>query len=218
MSHEDDLDLVPEPDASASDAEKARAKSFAALVDNLVSGKPTPPAMPAEERELLEVATMIQACTTEVELDTARRDRLIDKAFEQILPAQLRSVENEPSDRDELPANPASDITPLAPRRRRLGQVAPWLVAAVAAAAAVVFALRPPAANTANTARNIIIIEQTPVSAHHRSRPADPLIGRISSTHSAAASQRLDRIYDDRLSGFRDLRLRRRARTTGGKK
>ncbi len=215
MSNEHDSDLIPDPDATATDAEKARAKSFAALVDDMVDGKALPPAMPAEDRELLTAATMIHASTTEVELDAAKRDSLIEKAFQQTLPDQLRSVEDDT-------ASGGAGVAPIASLsdRRNRRQAVPWMIAAVAAAAAVFFALNPMTRSPKRaTTVKTRLIEQTPVSAQHRSRPADPLIGRITTNNSAAASQRLDRIFSDRLSGYRDLRLRRRVRTTpGGRK
>lgn len=208
MSNEHEIDPIPEPDAEPTAAEQKRAKSFADLVDDLVDGKAAPPAMPAETRELLTTAGMIHASTTEVSLDDARRDAIIDRAFAQTLPAELRSV-------DDAGDAAGAEVASLAERRNRLHAV-PWLVAAVAAAAAVFFALNPPAQNKSQSATRVRYIDQTPVSAHNRSRPADPLIGKIAPNNSAAASDRLDRIFSDRLSGYRDLHLRRRARTTPG--
>lgn len=210
MSNEHDNDPIPEPDAEPTAAEEKHARSFADLVDDLVDGKAAPPAMPAETRELLTTAGMIHASTTEVSLDDTRRDAIIDRAFAQTLPAELRSVDDPASDSD------GNDIPSLTERRNRLHAV-PWLVAAVAAAAAVFFALNPPTKKSKTATRvRVQYIEQTPVSAQLRSRPADPLIGRIAPKDSAAASERLDRIFSDRLSGYRDLRLRRRVRTTPG--
>jgi len=223
----DENDKIPEPDENATDAEKARAESFASLLDDMVDGKPSPAAMAADERELLTAATMIHASTNEAELDASKRDELINKAFqqtlpEQVRPEQLRSVDDASADSGK------GSISSLAELRERKeskaknnsGQKLPWLIAAVAAAAAVFFALNPPTRSSKTATRvETRIVDTTPVSAQHRSRPADPLIGRIANTQSAAASQRLDRIFSDRMSGYRDLRLRRRARITqGGKK
>ncbi len=62
MSTSDDNDFltgtVPDPDAEPTAAERAHAKTFADLVDKTLSGR-TPPAMSADDRALLEVATVI---------------------------------------------------------------------------------------------------------------------------------------------------------------
>src|SRR5688572_31860139 len=47
-------DDVPEPDAEPTSAEKAQARAFGELLDKALAGR-TPPAMAADDRELLEV-------------------------------------------------------------------------------------------------------------------------------------------------------------------
>src|SRR5262245_17120550 len=51
---------VPAPDADATPSERARAKNFADLVDKTLAGR-TPPAMSADDRALITVATSSNA-------------------------------------------------------------------------------------------------------------------------------------------------------------
>jgi hypothetical protein len=68
-------------------------------------------------------------------------------------------------------------------------RVWPWVAATVlAAAAALVLALRPPAPR---------------VPDELLSRPADRLVGRIAAADSAAGRARADLLYADRLAGYR---------------
>src|SRR5688572_10189453 len=70
----------------------------------------------------------------------------------------------------------------------------PWVAATVlAAAAALVLALRPPSPRLADELL---------------SRPADRLVGRIAAADSGAARARTDLLYADRLAGYRHLVLR----------
>ena len=59
---------------------------------------------------------------------------------------------------------------------------------------------RPTAAPPAPVATQALPFDQ-------RSRPADPLVGAITRDHAGDALGRIDAIYADRLSGFRDRTL-----------
>ena len=185
----DDRDLPHEPEAD--EAEKGRAESFAELIDGLVGGAQTPPALTPDNRDLLEVATMIRATHHDVELPERRRDRLIERAFADALDLQQPAAPTAP-----LPA----DVIPL---RRRALRVAPWIATTVAAAAAIFLALDRPQPTT-----HTVVVQEIELSEMHRSRPADPLIGRIDPADSGQASERLDIIFADRMTGYRDLKLR----------
>jgi hypothetical protein len=181
-------DLEP---ADGDDAEPGRAESFAGLIDGLLAGHPAPPALTPEDRDLLEAATLIRAAHSDAALAVERRDLLIERAFADAL---------EIGPAVEAPASPPAGVVPL---RRRLVRAAPWAAAAIAAAAAVVLAVGRPA-----PAARTVVVEKIELSAMHRSRPADPLIGRIAPADSGRASERIDIIFDDRLTGYRDLELR----------
>ncbi len=182
---DDDLDPgpVPAPDAEPTTAERARARSFAELVDKVVAGR-APAAMPAEDRALIEVATMIRAASGAVELPAARRTALVEEALH-------RAV-------DKSPAPPA-DVVPF----RRPSRT-PWVIAAVTSAIAVAAILalifRP-----APRPSTPIVDVAKPLPQHLRSRPADSLIGAIPRTRSGDAADRIDAIFADRLDGFREL-------------
>lgn len=181
---------VPEPDDDATPAERAHARTFAELVDKTIAGR-TPPAMSADDRALVEVATVIRAASGNVELPAARQRLAVEAALRQAIGGVASAA--------------SGGIVPIgrAPRRRWL----PWTIAAastVAAAAAIATLwLRAPAAPRA-AAR---------VPATWRSRPADALIGPIDRARSGDASTRIDTIFADRLDGYRE----RRAAARGGK-
>ena len=50
---------VPSPDAEATPSERSHAKTFADIIDKTIAGK-TPPTMSADDRALVEVATVIR--------------------------------------------------------------------------------------------------------------------------------------------------------------
>lgn len=199
-SHDDDGDDVG-PDAEPDAAERARARGFAELVDKLMAGR-TPAAVPAEDQPLLEVATAIRAAVKPAELAGNRQRSIIESALATAI--DRRGGARGPSSASSLPAVP---ITALAPRRRAAR--APWIVAAVTsvvAAAAIVLLLvqerrpHPPPAQTAAP-----VVKRLPFD--QRSRPADPLVGAIARERAGDAADRIDAIYADRLSGFRDRTL-----------
>jgi hypothetical protein len=86
----------------------------------------------------------------------------------------------------------------------------PWIVAGVSslvAAAAVLLLLlqKPPARET----------PAAPTAETHetwKSRPSDPLVGRISEENSGEAAARIDAIFADRLDGYRERTLARGGR------
>jgi len=186
MATQDDDTLtgsVPDPEAEPTPAELAHARRFAELVDKTLAGR-TPPAMSADDRALLEVATVIRATRGQLELAPARQHAVVEDALRQAIGAR--------------PA-PGGSVTPIAraPARRW----APWIVAGastlVAAAALLVLWLRPAG--------------RTPVPPEWTSRSADALIGPIARDRAGDASARIDAIFADRLDGFRARRLARRA-------
>lgn len=211
MSHDEHDDPIPEPDAPVSAGESARAEGFGHLVDKLVEGEPLPPAMDSEDRALIEVATMVVAGTHEMELQPERRSSIIDAALERAVLGPQKTTAGPKKPGEPEKAERDDEVIDLGARREsRAARVLPWVVAAVAAAAAVVlFVTRPPSAG--DVARPTAPDSQKlELSAIHRSRSADPLIGQIPKSQSGHASARLDTIYSDRMAGFRDLTFRRR--------
>lgn len=189
MSTDDDIlsAPIPEPDDEATASERARAKTFAELVDKTLSGR-TPPAMSADDRALLEVATVIRAAHGGVELPEAKQRSVVEDALRQ-------AIGQKPSAGSSLSTTPIS--------RARAKRWAPWLVAGtttlVAAAALLLLWLRPHQTTT--------IATQVPLS--WKSRPSDPLIGPIARERAGDASARIDYIFADRLDGYRERRLSR---------
>lgn len=188
-THDDDDDLdpgpVPAPDDEPTAAERAHARSFAELVDKVVAGR-APAAMPAEDRALIEVATVIRAASGAVELPAARRAALVEEALHRAI---------------DKSSPPSSGVIPIAARR---SSRTPWIVAAVSSAVAIaailVLFLRP--APRADISRPTAARE---LPQHLKSRPADALIGAIPKARSGDAAARIDAIFADRLDGFREL-------------
>lgn len=194
---------VPAPDAVADGAEKARARAFGDLIDKVIAGK-APAAVPADDRALLEVATVIRAATRPVDLGAAKTRSIVESAL-------ATAIERKGGGGTRLtdPSVPVPGVVPIG-RARTAKRLAPWILAgvtsAVAVAAVALLLLRP--------AQKSMDASSTPVAAaplpeHLRSRPADPLIGIIASAPSlddagAATVQRIDTIYADRLAGYRE--------------
>src|SRR6185369_5253012 len=89
MSTDDDDILtgpVPDPDAEPTAAERAHARTFAELLDKSLSGK-APPAMSADDRALLEVATVIRATSGNLELAAGKQRGLIEDVLRQAVGA-----------------------------------------------------------------------------------------------------------------------------------
>jgi hypothetical protein len=186
--HDDDDILtgsVPEPDAEPTAAERAHAKTFAELIDKTLLGR-TPPAMSADDRALLEVATVIRAASGKVEL-----------------PASVRKSAVEDALRQAVGGAGGSSAIPIS--RGRTRRWAPWAIAAttslVAAAAIILLLLRPAPRHAAQAAAAL--------PTAWTSRPADPLFGPIERTQAGDASTRIDAIFADRLDGYRDHQLAR---------
>ncbi|HET7501907.1 MAG TPA: hypothetical protein VFK02_12910 [Kofleriaceae bacterium] len=185
---------VPDPEAEPTPTELSHARRFAELVDKTLSGR-TPPAVSADDRALLEVATVIRATHARVALAPGKQRELVEDAL-----------------RQAIGASPATSgpITPIG--RARARRLAPWFIAGtttvIAAAALVMLWLRAPSAGEPDPeiARRIVPEEWT-------SRPADALVGPIARDHAGDASARIDAIFADRLDGFRTRRLAR-----GGKR
>lgn len=189
MATQDDDPLagpVPDPETEPTPAELAHARRFSELIDKTLAGR-TPPAMSADDRALLEVATVIRATRGNLELAPDRQHALVEDALRQ-------AIGTAPS--------AGGAVAPIA--RARARRWAPWIVAGtstlVAAAALAVLWLRPPDPPRPN------LVE---VPAEWRSRPADALIGPIAPAHASDASARIDTIFADRLDGFRARRLAR---------
>ncbi len=192
MASDDDDILtgpVPKPEAEPSQSERMHAKTFGELVDKTLAGR-TPPAMSADDRALLEVATVIRAASGNVELAAARRRSLVEDALRQAIGGTGAQV-----------SGSAVPIT-----RGRARRVTPWAIAAgstlVAAAAILMLWLRAP--------EKLRPVEpQASVPAEWKSRPTDPLFGPIARESAGDATTRIDAIFADRLDGYRERRLAR---------
>src|SRR4051812_45318813 len=200
-TQDDDLltSAIPEPSAAPAPGELAHARRFADLVDKTLAGR-TPPAMSADDRALLEVATVIRATRGQVELDADRQRAVVEDALRLALGASRTA--------------PARLPVPSGVRTRRTDRrrLTPWLVsggsALVAAAAIATLWLRSPgpvARGPAHPAVSALPLEQT-------SRSADALVGPIARDRSGDAAARIDEIFADRLDGFRARRLTRGGR------
>lgn len=192
MADGDDNDLltgpVPDPDAEPTVAERARAKTFADVLDKTLTGR-SPAAMSADDRALLEVATVIRAASGGLELAPSKVRSIVEASLRQVVDGGAI-------------ASSSSPPTPIARARRRW---VPWTIAsastAIAAAAVLLLWLRTSSG-----------FEPAGIPTTWRSRPADPLIGEIKRAHAADASARIDTIFADRLAGYRDRRLSRGGR------
>lgn len=194
MATQDDDPLtgsVPEPDAEPTAVELAHARRFADLVDKTLGGR-TPPAVSADDRALLEVATVIRAGHGRLELAPARGHALIEDALRQAI------------------GDASAGGAPVVSIAQARGRRAPWIIAGasalVAAAALALLWLRPIERNAPPADAQI----GRAVPVEWRSRPADALIGPIARDHAGDASSRIDAIFADRLDGFRARRLARR--------
>src|SRR4051812_45486850 len=175
---------VPDPDAAATPGERAHAKTFGELVDKTIAGR-TPAAMSADDRALLEVATVIRAASGKAELSAQKRSSLIEDALRQAVGG----------------AGAKSTTTTVVPiERARNRRWVPWAIAAgsslVAVAAVLLLWLRAPERVTIHEAGNVPI--------EWKSRPTDSLIGPIAREQVGDASARIDAIFADRLDGYRD--------------
>lgn len=218
MTRDDDTPSpIPAPDATADGAEKARARAFGDLVDKVLAGK-APAAVPAEERALLEVATVIRAATRPVDLGEARTRSIVESALATAIDRKGGGASiTDPS----VPRFGAGGVVPIG--RARARKLAPWIVAgvtSVVAAAALALLLVKPGSSDRG-APGVEPVARASLAPHLRSRPADPLIGVIAQTPSlddagAATVERIDTIYADRLAGYRERTLTGATRRKGG--
>ncbi len=198
MATDDDIlsASVPDPDTEPTAAERAHAKAFAELVDQAVAGRGLPPAMSADDRALLEVATVIRAASGGMPLAPSKLSSIIE--------ASLRQATGEPAGASSGSGLAATPIT-----RARSKRWVPWTIAAastlVAVAALLLLWLRP--------APRQVDVATTPTA--WKSRPTDALIGEIPRSAAGAAGERIDTIFADRLDGFRERRLTVRGKRGG---
>jgi hypothetical protein len=191
MPKNDDNDFltgtVPDPDAEPTAAERAHAKTFAELVDKTLAGRtPRQPVMSADDRALLEVATVIRAASGKVELPASTRRSVVEDALRQAVGG-------------------AGASTAIPSTRGRARRWAPWAIAATStlvAAAAVILLLLRPSPRPAPA-------PQASLPTAWTSRPTDPLFGPIARTADGDAASRIDTIFADRLDGYRDRQLAR---------
>ena len=82
MATQDDTltGAVPDPDVEPTPAELAHARRFAELVDKSLAGRP-PPAMSADDRTLLEVATVIRATQGSAPLGESEQRAIVEEAL-----------------------------------------------------------------------------------------------------------------------------------------
>ena len=144
--------------------------------------------MSADDRALLEVATVISAANGGMELSAAKQRSIVEDALRQAIGG--------------VGASSSGSVTPIA--RGRAKRWMPWAVAAastmIAAAAVLVLWLRAPQQTT-------VIQGTAQVPASWTSRPADPLVGPIAREQAGDASSRIDYLFADRLDGYRERRL-----------
>lgn len=196
-SNDDDFltAAIPEPDAEATPSERMHARTFADIIDKTLTNK-TPAAMSADDRALVEVATVIRASNGQMELAPAKQRSIVEDALRQAIGGAAAST--------------SGAVTPIGKARSK--RWVPWAVTAVstaiAAAAVLVLWLRDPKTEY----RDHPPVAKLPET--WRSRPVDPLIGPIARESAGDASSRIDYIFADRLDGYRDRRLSGRA---GGK-
>lgn len=195
MATDDDIltSPVPDPDAEPTAAERAHAKTFADLVDKTLSGR-TPPAMSADDRALLEVATVIRAAQGRIELPAPRQRAIVEDVLLAAIDRGARGGGHRSS----------GGATPIHRARRRF---VPWVITgasvAVAAAAVAVLWLRAPARPAAPAQPEVTYVTPT----RWTSRPADAVVGPIDRDRAGDAAARIDDIFADRLDGYRERRF-----------
>jgi hypothetical protein len=189
MTHDADLlnAPVPEPLDEASPSERARAKTFADIVDKAITGR-APAAMSADDRALLEVATVIRAANGHAELTATRQRSIVEDALRQAIG-------------DASSTSGQLGVIPIASARKKW---LPWALTGastvIAAAAILVLWLRAPE-------KEIVRDTTAEIPSSWQSRPADPLVGPIARENAGDASARIDYLFADRLEGYRDRRL-----------
>lgn len=111
----EDAQGVPSPEEPANDLERARAESFAERVDNLLAGEEPPPAMPPEERALVDVAGAIRAGVLGRNLDETRLGELVESAFSQRAAAASEGQRSGRSAASPMGAGASAEAEPRAP-------------------------------------------------------------------------------------------------------
>lgn len=198
MINDDDIlsAPVPEPLDEASPSERARAKTFADIVDKAITGR-APAAMSADDRALLEVATVIRAANGQAELAATKQRSIVEDALRQAIGDASSGTSGQ------------LGVVPIGRARKKW---LPWALTgastAIAAAAMLVLWLRGP--------EKQIVQETAQVPTSWTSRPADPLIGPIARENAGDASARIDYLFADRLEGYRDRRLSGARGRSGG--
>ena len=198
-SNDDDFltAAIPEPDTEATPSERIHARTFADIIDKTLTNK-TPAAMSADDRALVEVATVIRAANGQMTLAPEKQRSIVEDALRQAIGGAAAST--------------SGAVTPIG-RARSSRRWVPWAVTAmttaIAAAAVLVLWLRAPRTQYVDKPAVAKVPETW------RSRAVDPLIGPIARESAGDASSRIDYIFADRLDGYRDRRLSGRAR--GGK-
>lgn len=172
--------------------EVAAAESLAAHIDDLLASKPMPAVAAAEERELLQLSSMVRAAHHEQALSPERQSSIIEDALAKALP-----VANQ-ADFDNV-----HSLDRARQSRRRAWSIGISTVVAVAAVA--LFWLRPSPKAGSTDPETIGFV----LPLNQQSRTSDELIGSIDKEHSGMASGRLDRIYSDRMGGYRALEYSR---------
>ncbi|MCE9574091.1 MAG: hypothetical protein K8W52_13175 [Deltaproteobacteria bacterium] len=191
MTHDPDDDDF-DPDDPISPAELAHARGFGELIDRAVAGRGVPAAMSADDRALVEVATVIRGAAGRIALTDARAASIVDAAL-------LAAVDK---DRPRSVSVPPPLGAPSPPRvvsidAARKRSLLPWIAAtvatAVAAAAIAILVTRP--------------VRHAPSPSVAARRSADQLVGVITRDRAGDAAARIDVIYADRLDGWREQGL-----------
>tara|TARA_R110002096_G_scaffold44526_13_gene120554 strand:+ start:151570 stop:152133 length:564 start_codon:yes stop_codon:yes gene_type:complete len=170
--------------------ELAEATALASRVDDLLAGQAMPAVLNAEERELAELGSMIHASYNPVSLDAERQASLIEAALAQ-------------------GAGVASGGDELAQARAKRIARWPFAVGGLVAAAAVALLMFRPSPKTNNEMPGAPVAQMMKLPEAQQSRPGDALIGEIAREDRAAAGGRIDRLYSNRLSGYRNLQYRK---------
>ncbi|MCC6996689.1 MAG: hypothetical protein IT370_18905 [Deltaproteobacteria bacterium] len=240
-----DADSGAEPEPTAE--ELARAASLARLVDRISAGEPPPPAMPAEDRLLLDAAAMIHAAHQPRQLPARKVNELVAAALAQPDAEPRRSSRKAGPDKTEpgfvgpvllafpggarreaatatAPGDADADLSAapergsasgidLRPRSTRLRVMVGTVVLAMAAALALwVWSARQ---NRLGAGRpgGAGLATGSGLGQKLRSRSAGSLLGGpIASAESGNARARMDLVFADRLSGYREVVFRGRAR------
>lgn len=197
-----DGETVPDPDEDATEAEVARATEFAEQLAMGLTTDRLPAAMAGETRALLETAIAVHATETPRRLDRARRNGIVEAA---LLAGLANRGHSGHESSDHAPRDHGDNTDIISIRRSRAMRALPWVSAAAAAAAAVFFFVARPQrpGETAGAPQ-----ESRTLATQLRSRPADALIGPIDRAAAGDASTRLDAIFADRISGYRELSFR----------